>query len=363
MALSLFKQKQTLVAKIVAARDEDSWSSPTWCGRLLFQGGTQAEMHATGECRDQFKSLELGVCFSFDVTRHCVKPYAQASKSGIQNKHCLRMAFRAGNLSRTVSGFSSEVVADREFLELEHLDQLAEDAVFNLSGEVHSIGPAPSASASLKRRQLSIRCGDYVAEVNLLGQQTSLAFGVGDRVAMFGMRKSVYAGVASIESTRLAWTLVNPSWLTVKAAEGPERKALRLSVLDPVSVSVLRASNGQQAMAVEATMNALDNALFEESIWVSDSKLRIGVSLRDDTGTVWASLWGEQLCPLIGKNLDELALMWTGCEDSEEHRAAFLGVLNVLTASPKIYTLRPRTWQESIQWNIVAVAERSVAAA
>ena len=68
-------------------------------------------------------------------------------------------------------------------------------------------------------------------------------------------------------------------------------------------------------------------------------------------------------CPLIGKNLDELALMWTGCEDSEEHRAAFLGVLNVLTASPKIYTLRPRTWQESIQWNIVAVAERSVAAA
>ena len=319
MALSLFKQKQTLVAKIVAARDEDSWSSPTWCGRLLFQGGTQAEMHATGECRDQFKSLELGVCFSFDVTRHCVKPYAQASKSGIQNKHCLRMAFRAGNLSRTVSGFSSEVVADREFLELEHLDQLAEacccvtccdattspfllckcvqDAVFNLSGEVHSIGPAPSASASLKRRQLSIRCGDYVAEVNLLGQQTSLAFGVGDRVAMFGMRKSVYAGVASIESTRLAWTLVNPSWLTVKAAEGPERKALRLSVLDPVSVSVLRASNGQQAMAVEATMNALDNALFEESIWVSDSKLRIGVSLRDDTGTVWASLWGEQLWP------------------------------------------------------------------
>ena len=48
------------------------------------------------------------------------------------------------------------------------------------------------------------------------------------------MRKSLYGGVAALETARLSWTLGSASWMVVPDGTGPARKAMKVEVLTPV---------------------------------------------------------------------------------------------------------------------------------
>ena len=94
MPLSMFKEKQTIVAMLVAKHDEPAWGVPTLCCRLLAQDGSQLELQSTGEARQHFDQFPLHVVCSFEVARACVKAYGATSKTGIKSKAFLRMAYK-----------------------------------------------------------------------------------------------------------------------------------------------------------------------------------------------------------------------------------------------------------------------------
>ena len=126
MALSAFKAKSSVVARLVACSDQLTWSTPTWCGRLLLQDGSECEFQATGQCRDHMMKLEIGLCISMEVPRSCVKPYTQSSRTGIVNKYCIKASYPLSSLSRTVTSFAPDVVARRDFTAPADLDQAPE---------------------------------------------------------------------------------------------------------------------------------------------------------------------------------------------------------------------------------------------
>ena len=145
---------------------------------------------------------------------------------------------------------------------------LLQDAVTNVCGKVVRIGPPPLAPESqgvgLARRSISLRYGDYEYDVQLLGSSTLSTCSVGDKIMIYSVRKSLYGGVAAVETTRLSWMLVAPSWIVVPDSAGPARKAMRVDVLPPVSVSQLK--NQTQACATNATLVAIDGNIFDCNI-------------------------------------------------------------------------------------------------
>ena len=126
MPLSMFKEKQTIVAMLVAKHDEPAWGVPTLCCRLLAQDGSQLELQSTGEARQHFDQFPLHVVCSFEVARACVKAYGATSKTGIKNKAFVRMAYKPKVFQRALASFPLEVVADREHAQPQDIDQMAE---------------------------------------------------------------------------------------------------------------------------------------------------------------------------------------------------------------------------------------------
>ena len=165
----------------------------------------------------------------------------------------------------------------------------------NVCGKVVRIGPPPPSSegSALARRTIGLRYGDYEYDVQLLGSSALGSFSTGDSIMIFSVRKSLYCGVAALETTRLSWTLGSASWMVVPDGTGPARKAMKVEVLTPVSVNHLK--NQTQACATNARLGAVDDSIFDCNIWVSDQKLRVPITLRDLSGSVEATLWGEQL--------------------------------------------------------------------
>eukprot|EP00439_Symbiodinium_sp_Y106_P054773 s3390_g7.t1 len=301
MPLSMFKEKQTIVAMLVAKHDEPAWGVPTLCCRLLAQDGSQLELQSTGEARQHFDQFPLHVVCSFEVARACVKAYGATSKTGIKNKAFVRMAVPSACglllrscpclcesvFQRALASFPLEVVADREHAQLQDIDQMAEatcDSMTNVCGKVVRIGPPPPSSegGALARRTIGLRYGDYEYD----------------------------------------------------------------------------------ACATNARLVAVDDSIFDCNIWVSDQKLRVPITLRDLSGSVEATLWGEQLLldqrlsltQATGVNVDEMATVWGLCEDDGEARQTFLDIFKPLTTSERTWMLRPKPWKDTIQWNVAAIS-------
>ena len=132
MLLSMFKEKQTVVAQLVAKHDEPGWGIPTLCCRLLAQDGSQYELQATGEARQHFDQFPLHVVCSFEAARACVKPCAAASRTGVKSKAFLRMLYKPKAFQRALASFPLEAVADRKHSQPQDIDQMAEASVLNL---------------------------------------------------------------------------------------------------------------------------------------------------------------------------------------------------------------------------------------
>ena len=108
--LSTFKEKQTIVAQLVA----------------------KYELQANGEARQRFDQFPLHVVCSFEAACACVKPCAAASRTGIKSKAFLRMLYKPKAFQRALASFPLETVADREQLQPQDIDQMAEASVLNL---------------------------------------------------------------------------------------------------------------------------------------------------------------------------------------------------------------------------------------
>ena len=171
-------------------------------------------------------------------------------------------------------------------------------------------------------------------------------------------------GIQSLETTRLSYVITDAPWLTVPTdtAGSPQRKALKLETLDPVQVVALKTAPENVARCVDASMVSLTDTLLQESLWCGEhgDRMRLPITLRDNSGTVPVTLWSTDFSSFIEKNIDELGVLFAACEDNQEGIAQFLAVLNANAEKQFRWILRPRYWKKDNgdlqkQWNVASV--------
>ena len=113
-------------------------------------------------------------------------------------------------------------------------------------------------------------------------------------VLFYGCVKREYNGLPTLETTRLAWRLINPPWrdaLALAEDSQPARKALRRESLQPTTIHSLSPDNTCQA--VVATADLLTTAIFTETLWIDDARMRLPLTLQDETGSLRATFWSQ----------------------------------------------------------------------
>ena len=362
--VSPFKQKQNLMFQVVSMRVED-WSERTYCGRILLRNGSEMEVQATKAALDQWNNVPKFVAHTAEIMRSVLKPYKGADKTGIDNTLFLRTQFRIPSLQRAVATFPLHHVQTRDMADPGNLDQIPEDTIFNIGGYVHHVeaGQAESGSA-LARRKVVLLNGEWQTTVDFLGALTRSIPPVESKVAIFGVKKRVWQGIMTLETTRLSWCLEAAPWLhIVKAEEGaPLRKALRSEVLPAITIQEVKQSDGQEATCVQATMAAFAEDVLDATLWVGQAadRMRLPVTLRDATGNLSCTLWSSEFGPLIKENIDELSVLYAACENGQEAKQAFLDALNANADKAFRWTLRPRFWErekhpKELQWHVACV--------
>ena len=343
----------------------EDWSERTYCGRILLRNGSEMEVQATKAALDQWNNVPKFVAHTAEIMRSVLKPYKGADKTGINSTFFLRTQFRIPSLQRAVATFPLHCVQTRNMTDPSNLDQVPEDTIFNIAGHVHHVeaGQAESGSA-LARRKVVLLNGEWQTTVDFLGALTRSIPPIESKVAIFGVKKRVWQGILTLETTRLSWCLEAAPWLDiVKAEEGtPLRKAIRSEVLPAITIQEVKQSDGQEATCVEATMAAFAEDVLDATLWVGQAadRMRLPVTLRDATGNLPCTLWSSEFGPLIKENIDELSGLYAACENGQEAKQAFLDALNANADKPFRWTLRPRFWErekreKELQWHVACV--------
>ena len=363
MPLDFFKSKQALTFKVVAKKHETTWNPPTLCLRLLLPDGSELEGHFVREAISQFEALPLHVSFSMDVLRGLIKPYKRQSMTGIASMVYLRTQYKVHNLQRNAQPFSADVYQNRTYVRPENIAQQEDGTVFNIAGYVEDIEAVTGSTGGtiLPRRNISLRYADWVITLALLGDNTAKDIPKHTNVFVVSVKKNSYLGLNGLETTRLSWMIAAPSWLQVsKAEEGsPVRKALRCEALLPVKINTLQNAQPKTAHCVDASMVPYDEELFTRNIWFGPEgkDLRLPISLRDDSGTLFATLWSVDLYQLCELNLDEFNALW---ESGAEKQDDILNALNQFASQIRRWTLRTSEWAKNsgdsvIQWHVQRV--------
>ena len=169
-----------------------------------------------------------------------------------------------------------------------------------------------------------------------------------------------------METTRLSYVIVEPAWLQIADREenSPIKKALRNESLEPVPLSTLKDSRRADAKCVDASMTSFTHMIFEQSIWCGDrgDRLRLPITLRDQSGTLKVTLWSSEFHNIIDANCDELGLLYAACEHGDNQKNAFLAALNQNADVMRRWILRSKEWKMSdgtisLQWNVAKVNE------
>ena len=128
-----------------------------------------------------------------------------------------------------------------------------------------------SGPNQLQKRTLDLQHNDFTITVTLLGTMATLSWEPKQLVLFYGCVKREYNGRTTLETTRLAWRLINPPWLDALAlAEDsqPARKALRRESHQPTTIHSLSPDNTCQAVIY---IIVTDTIIFLQSIIVHDN--------------------------------------------------------------------------------------------
>lgn len=368
--ISNFAAKQRITFKLVASSTQDNWSEKTFCGRILLDSGVEYEINAQKEAKTQWSELEAGVAYTMDFPRSCVKKYGAADKTGIKQEFMLKMQYKSPTLERAKNSFSDGVVVERECVKCEEVNQQATGDIFNVAGVVKHCGAPPdtTGTGALARRSLNLQDGDWELTVVCVGDLAKKSFRPGARIFVAGVRKNDWMGMVTVETTRLSWIVEGADWIAVeRATEGtPPRKALRMSASEPVRVTDLAAAGEKETRTVEAQMVELTDQIFLENLWYGENgdQMRLPIRLRDDHGSVSATLWSREFPGIVSLNLQEIGNLWStlDTDDADDSKEKLLQAFNAKAGASMRWMLRPRLWTPSgqdpqVTWTVVAVEE------
>ena len=369
MPLNPFLRSQKIHFQIVAARMETTWSTPTYCCRLLFDDGTEVEMQASGDAIAQWKGMAKNVSYNMEVLRSCVKQYQGSDKTGIDNRVFLRMMYRNSKVKRDDTTFPLHIYQNHSLVKAEQLQQVNENQFINVKGIVYSAGapPAMAQAPNLPRREVQLFDGEWQLSVDFIGDLANTELQAGMKIVIVSAKKRAFCGITSLETTRLSFVIVEPPWATFeeKDVDSPARKALKSEVLNYVTVLTAKQNNGETAVRVKASMVDVEADIFKHNLWATGKNgdsFRLPLTLRDTTGDMPVTFWSAQFTDVIPYNVDELNTMWEACSEGEEAQQHFLDKINVNASKEYSWTLRPNKWKKSddemlLQWSVHAVSE------
>ena len=224
--------------------------------------------------------------------------------------------------------------------------------------------PAPTDTNILLRRKIELRVSEWTFSIDLIGDLVTSNLEPGAKLFIVGAKKSAYMCMQTVETTRLSYIIQDADWFEVQPAEldTPVRKAMRMESLAPTSIRALGQAPDDEARCVDATMVPLTGSLFEERIWCGalGDRMRLSIALRDDSGTVHATLWSSEFTNIINHNVDELGVMFAECEQGDAEKQAFIEALNENADTVLRWVLRPKVWRRengdsTNQWNVASV--------
>ncbi|CAK9027504.1 unnamed protein product, partial [Durusdinium trenchii] len=141
------------------------------------------------------------------------------------------------------------------------------------------------------------------------------------------------------------------------SAERP-KKALKTADLTISTIAAVKETTAADtAMKVHVHIVPFTESLFHMNIWCGDNgdRLRLPLQVKDSTGTLTITAWQDLLACFTDTNFDDLATMWTKCDNDEAAQTAFLETLNQKNTADTTWeaTIRPRTWKSDVQWTVV----------
>lgn len=368
--ISVFAEKQTITFKLVASTTQDNWSEKTFCGRILLDSGDQYEVNAQKEAKKQWAELEAGVAYSLEFPRSCVKKYSAADKTGIKQDFMLKMMYPCPTLARAKHTFPDSVVLQRDSVKCEEINQQATGDVFNVAGVVKGCGAPPDTTSpgGLARRSLELQDGDWELSVVCVGDLAKRSFRPGARIFVASVRKNDWMGLVTVETTRLSWILEGADWIEVeRATDGtPPRKALKMSASEPVRVTDLREAGDKETRTVEAQLVEITDEIFLENLWYGEKgdQMRLPIRLRDDHGSVSATLWSREFPGIVSLNMQEIGSLWSTLDTDAAgtSKEKLLQAFNDKAGTSMRWMLRPRLWTPSgqdpqVTWTVVGAEE------
>lgn len=364
--LNPFAARQNLTCCIVALSDERTWKEPTLCIRLLLLDGSQTELHAVKDAKTQFESLGVkgntlpSQAYSLEISRSSIRPYKNSQRTGIQANFFVRLQWRV-TLQRALCSIPPSLAADRTYCAPADLDHLPYDSVVNIAGRILSVSTLLSQPSHLQKRTLELQHGDFSISVTALGTMATLSWEAGQLVLLYGCIKREYNGLTTLETTRLAWRMMNPPWLAdLSSADdaAPPRKALRRESLQPCPINILPPTPSDGVLhAVIATANPVTNRIFNETLWLDDARMRLPMTLQDATGVVRVTFWSQDWPASI--DINELGALYTQC-NTPAGEDNFLQAINANLQNPARWLLRPKRWARDdgsveTQWHVVSM--------
>ena len=379
-ALSMFKKRNPLNAKVILKVKPAGWSKPTLLIRLHTKTGNEILMTCLYGGLSLDENLLEDRIYDFQFPGSSVKRNTLGIQHGIVGSFDLVCKFPpkvklAEEAWPTVIHYNI-----RSFITL---TDIGVDDWFDIMGRVQKVGSieerivqpkvrgASLKAYSLQSRTIVLRSGEFHEDVELLYPHINLNLKIGDVLALRGCKMKEYNMKRKVGTSFMTIVEVNPvsnktlGKLPKEENDSPSKKAIRGSSLLPISISdlVREMENFRSAYATdECTISAKREMTvfakiepfterffqFGRPLYGNNDacpKMRIMAVLLGSEGRVpFVTIWDEAAKTIFRTDGNTLAGLWEKCEH-ENGTEKFLEVLNSVKDKEFRFGINIRLWK------------------
>lgn len=340
------RTKSSKVALMLMAKSKPSnWSTSTLLCLFEEKTGARTVIVATEAAMESLLTCDVGRIYDVLIPGKCVKVASGKQTYGhriSQEVHTKRPLTVDGSLETWSSIFKYS------FIDWQLLDQKEAGSVVDIIGRVSTL-PERDFTSKIDKVQISVVNGEFTTTLDLLGEEASILFEVGDVILCGGLRVKEYRNVRSLQTSFLTIIEINPQKRDGIPAvppidNEPKRKVMRISDTNVCSVAELLSLQQQMEqdakadkavieknVTVTGTLDSFDVKLFaRQSPTVGEENLKIclPVNFKDNTGTIVMTLWDKAGSKLLDMSAERLLAMWEDGVEDEDKQDDLLDILN-----------------------------------
>ena len=240
MALTCLKRigKQEYEGMVCAISKREEWSTPSTLVRFLERTGAETMFSITGTARPLFENVELWRIYIMEVTGACVKLNSNGLKYGIPGPYEVRIAYPC-KMSLAKNAWPAKIPYD--LLEFPDLNQTADGLFIDIIGKVLGSMDPLVPTGSLPKKIVTLVNGDYMQELELLGDKANLEFRVDDVLAVRSACIKEWNKERVLQTGLLTIVEVNPvqreDLLLTDISDEPKQKAIKMTPMACINIT------------------------------------------------------------------------------------------------------------------------------